>query len=69
MKPVSSRLLVSPECESSKLLVSPECFAGRMKFFCGKHVCHPCFRTSVSSIFLELFPTRFLPISDMLYAW
>ena len=45
MKPVSSRLLVSPECESSRLLVLPECFADRTKFFCGPHVCHPCFRS------------------------
>ena len=48
-KPVSSRLLVWPECESSRLLVSPECFAGCTNLFCwphaarGPHVRHPCF--------------------------
>ena len=47
MKPVSSRLLVSPECESSKLLVSPECFAGKQG---GPHIHHPCFRSSLLNL-------------------
>jgi len=33
MKHVSSRLLVSPECEISRLLVSPECFGARGRNF------------------------------------
>jgi len=49
MKPVSSRLLVLPECESSRLLVSPECFAGRTKFFCRPHVRHPWFTSTTKT--------------------
>jgi len=60
MKPISSRLLISPECESSRLLVSPECFAGRTKFLCGSHVRHPCFRGITFHYFYPLFKFTFL---------
>jgi len=42
---------------SSRLLVSPECFAGRMKFFCGPHVRHPCSRCTIDGS-LESFASR-----------
>ena len=35
----------------------------------AKFLSTPCSRTSISSIFLELFLTCFLPISNMPYAW
>ena len=44
MKPVNSRLLVSPEC-----------FAGHMKFFCGPHVRHPWFSVMVQAMDEKVF--------------
>jgi len=69
MKPVSSRLLVSPEC-----------FTGRTKFFCGPHVRHPWYRGNTcprklqtyaffldKEITVELFKKKWLKILNEVF--